>query len=41
MSRFGKGKILNKLLELGPILILYIAVLNEFDFNYLNLAYFS
>ena len=41
MSRFGRGKILNKLLELGPILILYIAVLNEFDFNYLNLAYFS
>ncbi len=41
MSRFGKGKILNKLLELGPILILYIAVLNEFDFNYLKLDYFS
>ena len=28
-------------MELGPILILYIAVLNEFDFNYLNLTYFS
>ena len=24
-----------------PILILYISVLNEFDFNYLNLDYFS
>ncbi len=24
-----------------PILILYISVLNEFDFNYLNLKYFS
>ena len=24
-----------------PILILYISVLNEFDFNYLNLEYFS
>ena len=24
-----------------PIIILYISVLNEFDFNYLNLAYFS
>ena len=41
MSRFGKGKILNKLLELGPIFLLYISVLNEFDFNYLQLAYFS
>ena len=41
MSRLGKGKFLNKLFELGPILLLYISVLNEFDFNYLNLAYFS
>jgi len=41
MSRLGKGKFLQKLLELGPILLLYISVLNEFDFNYLNLAYFS
>ena len=24
-----------------PILILFISVLNEFDFNYLNLKYFS
>ena len=41
MTRLGKGKFLNKLLELGPILLLYISVLNEFDFNYLNLSYFS
>ena len=41
MSRFGKGKFVNRVLELGPILILYISVLNEFDFNYLNLVYFS
>ena len=41
MSRLGRGKFLNKLLELGPVLLLYISVLNEFDFNYLNLAYFS
>ena len=41
MSRFGKGRFLQKLLELGPVLLLYISVLNEFDFNYLNLAYFS
>ena len=30
-----------KLLSLGPIILLYISVLNEFDFNYLNLEYFS
>ena len=24
-----------------PILILFISVLNEFDFNYLNIKYFS
>ena len=30
-----------KLLTLGPIILLYISVLNEFDFNYLNLKYFS
>jgi len=41
MYRLGKGKFLQKLLELGPILLLYISVLNEFDFNYLNLIYFS
>jgi len=41
MSRLGKGRFLQKLLELGPVLLLYISVLNEFDFNYLNLAYFS
>ena len=41
MGRFGKGKILNRLLDFVPIILLYISVLNEFDFNYLNLAYFS
>ena len=30
-----------KLLSLGPIILLYASVLNEFDFNYLNLKYFS
>jgi len=30
-----------KLLSLGPIILLYISVLNEFDFNYLNFKYFS
>ena len=41
MSKFGKGRFLQKLLEIAPVLLLYISVLNEFDFNYLNLAYFS
>ena len=41
MFKIGKRNFLNRLLELGPILILYIAVLNEFDFNYLNLKFFS
>ena len=41
MSRLGKGRFLQKLLELGPVLLLYISVLNEFDFNYLQLTYFS
>ena len=41
MSKFGKGRFLQKLLEIAPVLMLYISVLNEFDFNYLNLAYFS
>ena len=30
-----------KLYSWLPILILYISVLNEFDFNYLNFEYFS
>ena len=35
-----KGSFL-KLYSWLPILILYISVLNEFDFNYLNIDYFS
>ena len=35
-----KGSIL-KLYTWFPILILYVSVLNEFDFNYLSLDYFS
>ena len=30
-----------KIYTLLPIIILYVSVLNEFDFNYLNLDYFS
>ena len=37
----SKLPISRKILSLGPILLLYISVLNEFDFNYLNFEYFS
>ena len=30
-----------KLYSLFPIIFLFVSVMNEFDFNYLNLAYFS
>ena len=38
ISKFSNFK---KFLEKGPIILLIISVLNEFDFNYLNLKYFS
>ena len=31
----------SKFYSLLPIIVLYVSVLNEFDFNYLNLKYFS
>ena len=34
-------KVSNKLLKYAPILLLFVSVLNEFDFNYLELKYFS
>ena len=41
MVEFSKITIGNKLLRYAPILLLFISVLNEFDFNYLELKYFS
>ena len=41
MNRFTKTSIFNNLLRYAPILLLFISVLNEFDFNYLELKYFS
>jgi len=41
MVEFSKITISKKLLRYGPILLLLISVLNEFDFNYLELKYFS
>ena len=41
MIKFSKVNLLQKLLINAPIIILFISVLNEFDFNYLELKYFS
>ena len=32
---------LKKILELAPLILLFVSVLNEFDLNYLNYKYFS
>ena len=41
MIRFQKKNLLYKIYAWLPILILFISVFNEFDFNYLNIDYFS
>jgi len=41
MSRFTKKSFLDILFRNAPILLLYISVLNEFDFNYLKVDFFS
>ena len=41
MGEISKFSNFKKFLEKGPIILLIISVLNEFDFNYLNLKYFS
>jgi len=41
MSDIGRHSYLRLILEKIPILLLIVSVLNEFDFNYLNLKYFS
>ena len=41
MGNISKLSNLKKILEKGPIILLIVSVLNEFDFNYLNLKYFS
>ena len=41
MTKLSKLKIFKQFLEKGPIILLFIATLNEFDFNYLELKYFS
>ena len=41
MSTLVKKFFSKKLLSHAPILLLFISVLNEFDFNYIELKYFS
>ena len=41
MSKLKSESLLFKFYGLMPLIILFISVLNEFDFNYLNLKYFS
>ena len=41
MSEFQKRNIISKLLRLGPLLILFISVLNEIDLNYIKFFSFN
>ena len=41
MGELNKLSNFRKILEKGPIILLIVSVLNEFDFNYLNLEYFA
>ena len=41
MIKFEKKNYLYKIYTFLPIIVLFISVLNEFDFNYLNIDYFS
>jgi len=41
MSELGRLNYIKLILEKMPIILLIVSVLNEFDFNYLNLKYFS
>ena len=41
MSEIGRLNYLRTILEKGPVILLIVSVLNEFDLNYSNLKYFS
>jgi len=41
MSELKKGNIINNLLRLGPLLVLFISVLNEIDLNYIKIFAFN
>jgi rod shape-determining protein MreD len=41
MIKINRNNILENLYKYSPIILLFMSVLNEFDFNYLGLKYFS
>ena len=41
MSEIGRLNYFRTILEKGPVILLIVSVLNEFDLNYSNLKYFS
>ena len=41
MVEISKTTLINRILKYAPLLLLFLSVLNEFDFNYLELKYFS
>ena len=41
MNKIDKNNIIHRLYRFTPIILLFISVLNEFDFNNLGLKYFS
>ena len=41
MVSFKKKRFTSEILKALPVILLFISVLNEFDFNYLELKYFS
>ena len=41
MAIQSKTSIFKKILNFGPLILLYISVMNEFDLNYLDYKYFS
>ena len=41
MSEFTKGNVINGSIRVAPLIVLFIAVLNEFDLNYLEILSFN
>ncbi|MDA7573588.1 rod shape-determining protein MreD [Candidatus Pelagibacter sp.] len=41
MTRLKSSNFIKKILSLAPVILLFLSVLNNFDFNYLNQQYFS
>ena len=41
MNKISKKSVIERILSNAPIILLFVSVLNEFDFNYLSSKYFS